>query len=59
MLQLEPDGEEEDDEEAYEGIINSEILEERKKQFSEELVAMTFEKYKENNMDDDIDASIK
>jgi len=56
---LEPDGEEEDDEEAYEGIINSEILEERKKQFSEELVAMTFEKYKENNMDDDIDASIK
>ena len=60
MLMLEPTGEEEDDEEAFDGILNAEILEMRKKQFSEELVAMSFDYYKENNKDEDIDGlSIK
>lgn len=60
MLLLEPTGEEEEDEEAFEGLLNAEILEMRKKQFSEELVAMSFDFYKENNKDEDIDGlSIK
>lgn len=60
MLLLEPNGEQEEDEEAFEGLLNAEILEMRKKQFSEELVAMSFDFYKENNKDEDIDGlSIK
>jgi len=60
LLDDEPKGEEEEDEEAFKGILNSEILEMRKKQFSEELVAMSFDYYKDKHQDEDIDAmSIK
>lgn len=60
MLLLEPTGDENEDEEAFEGPLNAEILEMRKKQFSEELVAMSFDYYKENNNDEDVDGlSIK
>ncbi len=54
MLLLEPTGEEEEDEEAFEGLLNAVILEMRKKQFSEELVAMSFDFFKENNKVEDM-----
>jgi hypothetical protein len=42
-----------DEEEAYEGILSAEILEMRRMQFSEELVAMCRDYCKENSKVDD------